>query len=55
MKAVNSSGGRILVMLFVLILGLTFDRVGVPYAKEMVLTTLATLLAVVSGQRRDAQ
>ena len=52
MRAVNSPGGRILISVFLVVLGLVSDRLGVPYAKEIVLTTLATLLAVLAGQRQ---
>jgi FtsH-binding integral membrane protein len=53
MKSVNSSGGRILVLVFLVIVGLCSERLGIPYAKEIVLTTLATLLAVLAGQHRQ--
>jgi hypothetical protein len=34
MRAINSPGGRILILVFLVILGLISERLGVPYAKE---------------------
>jgi hypothetical protein len=53
MRRLNSQGGRILMLAFLVILGLVSDRLGVAYSKEIVLTTLATLLAALTGHRKD--
>jgi hypothetical protein len=51
MKIVSSPGGRIVILLILVIVGLIADRVGITYGKEMALTTLATLLVALTGQR----
>jgi hypothetical protein len=50
-RTVNSRGGRILVLVLVVLIGIGAELLKVSYAKEMVLTTLATLLTLVAGQR----
>jgi hypothetical protein len=50
MNALSSPGGRIVILVVLVIVGLAADRLGVPFAKDMVLTTLATLLAVLAGR-----
>ena len=52
-RNLNSPGGRIVVLVVLLVLGLASEMLGIPYAKEIVLTTLATLLAVLAGRRTE--
>jgi hypothetical protein len=40
MKGLNSPGGRILILLLLVVIGLVSDRMGVPYAKDIVTATL---------------
>jgi hypothetical protein len=50
-KVLNSPGGRITVLIFVLLIGLVADIIGVKYAKEMVIGTLTTILTLISRGR----
>jgi len=50
-RLLNTPGGRISVLVFVLILGLAADRAGVNYAKEMVIGTLTTMLTIIARER----
>jgi hypothetical protein len=46
-EGLNRPGGRIAVLVFVLVVGLVADALGVPYAEHIVMATLAVLLVAV--------
>jgi len=52
-RNLDSPGGRIVVLVALLVLGLAAEMLGVPYAKDIVLTTLGTLMCVLAGKRTE--
>lgn len=52
LKLLNSHAGRAIMMLVLITIGLFADRMGVPYAREIVLTTLTAFLAILAGRQR---
>lgn len=49
-RALNSPGGRIAVLIFLIVLSLAAELFKIPYAKEMVLGTLTATLTQLSRQ-----
>lgn len=48
-RNLNSPGGRIVVLVTLIVLGLASEMLGVSYAKDIVLTTLGTLMGFLAG------
>ena len=51
MKNLSTSGGRILVLLVLVVIGLVAEHLGSAYAKDIVLPALTTLFLVLGGHR----